>query len=281
MSRYQLLDFGNARKLEQFGPFLIDRPCPAAEGMTQRQPARWKNADYRFTELPNRTGNVRGHWVPSVPPNWNVAFESFSLQLRGTPFGHLGVFPEQQQNWSRIISVLKQATEPVRVLNLFAYTGGSSLAAAMGGQHIETVHIDSAKNAADWAKENAVMNGVADRIRFITEDARKFVKRENRRGSRYNAVFLDPPSYGHGVRGETWKIADDLPELLMDLKPLLIEPAFFLLTAHTPEWDAVRLQTLVLNAGLAEQNRIEKFTMPVVSEAGGTLPAGCGVRFVV
>lgn len=289
---YTLLDFGNARRLERFGSFVIDRPCPAAAGFVPDEPLVWKKADFRFIERAahdvadsSQREMQRGIWLPSVPPSWTVSFDALKLQLRGTPFGHLGIFPEQQENWRRIIRFLQsdnRQNRPAvrRVLNLFAYTGGSSLAAAMSSEKtsVETVHVDSSKSVVEWAKQNAKQNGVENTIRFITEDARKFVKRELKRGNRYDAVILDPPTYGHGVKGETWKIADDLPELLTDLNGLLTdEPLFFLLTAHSTTLDANALRKIVLEARLFQVKNRDFFSMTLSSQTGKHLPSGCGV----
>ncbi len=283
MDNYELLDFGEGRRLERFGTKIIDRPCPAAENRHKTSPQLWLKANYRFITEAHRSNSERGRWLPETPSPWIVDFGAMRLELRGTPFGHLGVFPEQRQNWPWIAEQIKDAQRPerrpIRVLNLFAYTGGSSIAAALAGLEsagVETVHVDSSRNAIDWAKRNAELSGVAQRIRFIGEDARKFVQREIRRGNRYDAVMLDPPSYGHGVRGEAWKIAEHLPELLAQLATILSEqPVLFLLTAHSPGLDSLGLQNLLRDAGFPRES--QKISMMLSSTQGQSLPSGCGV----
>ncbi len=234
---YELLDFGAGRKLERFGAVVLDRPAAAAEGAAKSRPELWRGATARY----ERTQGEEGVWrsAGALPESWNVAFAEVALSfcLQPSPFGHVGVFPEQRENWawiSRRVSAKPRAARPLRVLNLFAYTGGSTLAAAAAGA--EVVHIDAARNIVDRARENAMLSGLAERpIRWITEDAVKFCRRELKRGNRYDAVILDPPSYGHGPQGEPWKIGEDLLPLLKMCGELTAESrALVLATSHTP-----------------------------------------------
>jgi 23S rRNA (cytosine1962-C5)-methyltransferase len=238
---YELVDFGDGRKLERFAGVVLNRPCIAAEGVAKARPELWGAATARFRGP--RTGN--GSWAPSpkqwLPAEWHFVHDgaaSFRLQLDALPSGQVGVFPEQRENWDWIArqAAKPQAVEraPTRVLNLFAYTGGSTLAAAAGGA--EVVHIDAARNMVERAKENAALSGLADRpIRWIAEDAMKFCQRELKRGNRYNAVILDPPTYGHGPKGEPWKIGEHLLPLLKLCGALTAESrAFVLVTCHSP-----------------------------------------------
>jgi 23S rRNA (cytosine1962-C5)-methyltransferase len=249
---YQLLDFGAGRRLEQFGPWRIDRPCPAAEEMDQADAGVWQSADARF----ERTGATEGRWVcrnardgaacqNEVPERWTIADGRIAFELKRTEFGHLGVFPEQAVNWEWIADCVRASAEPMRVLNLFAYTGGSTLAAAAAGA--EVFHVDAAKNVVAWARRNAELSGLsAAPIHWIAEDAMKYVRRELNRGNRYDAVILDPPSYGHGPHGEVWQLSKHLPTLLEMCGELTAgRRRFMLLTCHTPEFDAARLERLV------------------------------------
>jgi 23S rRNA (cytosine1962-C5)-methyltransferase len=237
-SDYQLLDFGEGRKLEQFGDYVVDRPAPAADGIPRSQPELWSQATARFELLGRNRGGERGRWVPAgaLPQTWTIAFGPLRFELKPTDFGHLGVFPEQAANWEwitqQVRSVKTDAIRP-KVLNLFAHTGGSTLAAALAGA--EVVHVDSAKSAVAWARRNAELSGLADaRIRWIVEDAARFVRRELDRGHHYDAVILDPPSYGHGPAGETWKFEEDLHGLLAACVELATgRRRFVLLTCHT------------------------------------------------
>lgn len=256
---YDLLDFGGGRKLERFGHVVLDRPCPAAEGVPVAAPAMWHDAASRY----KRTQGDRGVWTPArtLSDGWQMAWPlpDFSpcaadgdrahvvltFHLQGTPFGHVGIFPEQHENWQWIgerieIARLRLGRRP-RVLNLFAYTGGSTLAAAAAGA--EVVHVDAARNSVDRARRNAELSGLADRpVRWITEDAMTFCRRELKRASRYDGVILDPPSYGHGPKGQPWKISQHLLPLLKLCGELTAEHrSLVLITCHTPGVGAAEL----------------------------------------
>ena len=277
--QYELLDFGDGRRLERFGDVTLDRPCPAAEGMVRADPAVWQRADARF----DRGDGQEGQWTcrRPLPETWTIAHGPLVLELKRTVFGHLGVFPEHAANWQWIAEQLGQS-QSLRVLNLFAYTGGSTLAAAVAGA--EVAHVDAAKNIVAWARRNAACSGLADApIRWIAEDAVKFVKRELRRGNRYDAVILDPPSYGHGAHGEVWRLASHLPRLL-ELCAQLTDPQrrFMLLTCHTPEFDAGRLARLMADAldSTAEHGGcygIETQPLTIRAATGRELPSGVAV----
>ena len=272
---YALLDFGDGRRLERFGPLLLDRPCPTTKRIPKLNPTAWNSADAVFVEEKNAA--ERGRWEPktergrNLSTPWSVDFGTLTLELRTTPFGHVGAFPEQVENWARIRTLLGEAagrrSPPIRVLNLFAYTGGSTLAAASVAENIEVVHVDAAKNLLSWAKRNAELNGLQHKkIRWIAEDARKFVRRELKRNNRYNAVILDPPSYGHGPDGEVWKLTEHLPGLLDDLFRLIEKyPLFLLLTAHTPNIDL---------AAMFPGGCVEAPPMFLRAETGERLPMG-------
>lgn len=244
--QYQLLDFGAGRKLERFGSYILDRCCPPAEAFRKADAAAWKSADARY----ERTQGDEGRWKPAdaLPSQWQMIHGELSFELRPTPFGHLGVFPEQAANWDWIAKQVGRASRPLRVLNLFAYTGGSTLAAAAADA--EVVHVDSAKNTVAWARRNAELSGLCEKpIRWIAEDAKKFAERELKRGNRYDAVILDPPSYGHGPKGETWKIARDLHSLLTTCAELTEgQRAFMLLTCHTPGFEPPEVEAILADA---------------------------------
>jgi 23S rRNA (cytosine1962-C5)-methyltransferase len=272
---YQLLDFGNGRRLERFGPLVLDRPCPAAENVDRADPAAWEQADARF----ERTEGKLGRWIADhpLPERWTVAHGPITLELKPTEFGHLGVFPEQAANWEWLTQKLRNAPPPVKILNLFAYTGASTLAAAAAGA--ETVHVDAARNVVAWARRNAQASGLVDApVRWITEDAVKFVRRELERGNTYQAVILDPPSYGHGRRGELWRIAKHLPRLLAMCNQLMTgESPFVLLTCHTPKFGPDRLARLVSEAFGDGRVAARPLTLPAAT--GRELPSGVVVRW--
>ncbi|MHB1033180.1 MAG: class I SAM-dependent methyltransferase [Pirellulales bacterium] len=271
--QYELIDFGEGRKLERFGPWVLDRPSPAAEGEKKALASAWDHAHARY----HRTAENRGSWqiLGEAPPAWTIARGEIRLELKRTEFGHVGVFPEQAENWDWIARQVQTAQTPVKVLNLFAYTGGSTLAAAAAGA--EVVHVDSARNTVAWARRNAERSGLGQKpIRWIAEDAAKFVRRELKRGSQYNAVILDPPSYGHGPKGEAWQLADDLPPLLEQCAQLTAgRPRFMLLTCHSPGFGPAELSRLVSEAlGGQSQATVAARELALCSSTGRRLPSG-------
>lgn len=289
---YSLLDFGAGRKLEQFGAWVLDRPAPAAESKEPKLSAvDWQQAHARYElQSGNESGSVRGVWHDRVelPPSWlldcgTVGSGIFKLELRRTEFGHLGIFPEQIDNWRWIAEQTRRARRPLKVLNLFAYTGGSTLAAAAAGA--EVTHVDAAQNVVMWARRNAELSALqAAPIRWIAEDAVKFTERELRRGRRYDAVILDPPSYGHGPAGEVWKLADDLPRLLDLCRELTqAQPRFMLLSCHTPQFDRPALRATLAQA-MRLQNRetnelCQSLNMDLPTRAGRRLGCGTAIRY--
>ena len=291
--QYSLLDFGSGRKLERFGGVLVDRPSPPAAPFVPAACGVWTQADLRFEEDAGGKEGAsgrRGRWIPltergekAAGESWPIRHENAALvlELKGSPFGHLGVFPEQSRNWDAIAAACrdgkKRLGRPLRVLNLFAYTGGSSLAAASGGA--EVTHLDAAQNIVRQARRNAELSGLAGHpIRWIADDAVKFVRREKKRGTVYDGIILDPPTYGHGARGEVWRLTRDLPGLLDDLFAILADDApFVLLTCHSPGFDALRLRSLLaerMRGHFPDGTRIESGPIPLFSEQKRRLPGG-------
>jgi 23S rRNA (cytosine1962-C5)-methyltransferase len=303
---YQLIDFGEGRRLERFGAVVLDRPCPAVEGVPRDDPAAWQQADSRF----QRTRGDEGRWIDArrLPPRWTVACGPIVLELRRTKFGQVGLFPEQQVNWDWIggrlgaLSRTRHAprdlhrtrhaprdVQPhaereeyvaVRVLHLFAYTGAATLAAAAAAA--EVTHVDASRTAVAGARRNAMLSGLAGaKIRWIAEDALKYARRELKRGSRYDAVILDPPSYGHGAGGEPWVIEEDLPRLLRICGQLTAgRRRWMLLTCHTPQLGAECLRSMLAEAlddGAAGSLTAGPLTLP--SAGGRQLPSGVVVRW--
>jgi 23S rRNA (cytosine1962-C5)-methyltransferase len=276
--QYRLLDFGDGRRLECFAGLVLDRPCPGAERLVRRAPQSWAAADARF----ERSSEDQGDWLSerALPERWTIAWNSMRLELKPTQFGHLGIFPEQAANWEWIARQVRAAAAPLRVLNLFAYTGGSTLAAAAAGA--EVTHVDAARNIVAWARRNAELSGLsAAPVRWITEDALKFVRRELRRGRHYDAVILDPPSYGHGSHGEVWRLVEHLPELLAICARLMDSgPRFLLLSAHTPGFGPERLRAMVAEAmGGTTVGQASANDLQLRSVAGQDLPSGSVVRW--
>ncbi|MGD0382064.1 MAG: class I SAM-dependent methyltransferase [Thermoguttaceae bacterium] len=304
---YQLLDFGSGRRLERFGDYVLDRPCPAVEKLEKSDPPAWDKADAFFED----DGEMEGRWIcrRELPDRWTVAHGALRFELKRTPFGQIGLFPEQAENWDWIdarvqgagfrVQDLASSTnlqptayslqsyqqwegEKLKILNLFAYTGGSTLAAAAAGA--EVLHVDAANNIVAWARRNADLSGLGNAtIHWITEDALKFVKRELKRNNRYDALILDPPSYGHGRRGEVWRLTKHLPYLLeMCGKLTAGRCRFILLTCHTPGYDSVRLADMLMETiPDARAGTITAKTLTIRSADGRELPSGSVVRWTV
>ena len=231
---YELLDSGDGRKLERFGKYVLARPCSQAMWRPCKSCAEWERADASF----DREDGNRWHGRSNLPKEWQIETAGIRFKLGGTDFGHLGIFPEQRAQWRWLRQQVKVRGEgeqrKVSVLNLFAYSGGSTMAAALGGA--EVCHLDASKGMVEWARENARLNGLQDHpIRWIVDDAHKFMKREIRRGHRYDAIILDPPTFGRGAGGEMYKIERDLKDTLGLVKDLLSDnPSFVLFSSHTP-----------------------------------------------
>ena len=216
-SDYELLDSGEEEKLERYGAYVLARPDPQALWPKKLATSAWEAADARFM----RKGR-EGEWTvkPTVPKEWEVSFGGLRLIIRPTSFKHTGLFPEQEANWTWLRDSITTASQPIKVLNLFGYTGGATLAAAGAGA--EVVHVDASKTAVTWARENAERSGLAEKpIRWIVEDVLMFVRREIKRGNTYDLIVMDPPAFGHGPMDELWKIEEHLLELMRLCKELL------------------------------------------------------------
>ena len=241
---YEILDASRGRKLERFGDYILSRPDPQIiwEGS---DPAIWKKANAVY----NRSASGGGSWdIKKLPEVWQINYKSLTLKLKPMSIKHTGIFPEQSVNWDFISKTVKEANRPIRVLNLFAYTGAATLAAASAGA--EVCHVDASKGMVLWAKENAISSGLKDApIRYIVDDCVKFVEREIRRGKKYDAIILDPPSYGRGPGGEVWKLEDQIYGFLTLLKGVLSDdPLFVLLNSYTAGLSAETMKTTLLSA---------------------------------
>ncbi|HZZ26726.1 MAG TPA: class I SAM-dependent methyltransferase [Pirellulales bacterium] len=285
---YELLDFGHGRKLERFGTVVLDRPCPVADGVKFARPELWNEAGARFeiscgkSSRAERFKSERGRWIISseMAATWMIRHHKIRLELKLTPFGHVGVFPEQAENWDWIGA--QTSGMRLRVLNLFAYTGGSTLSAAAQGA--EVTHVDAARNVVTWARRNATLSGLSPApIRWIADDAFKFARRELKRGQQYDAVILDPPSYGHGSRGEPWKLDNHLPEILSMCRELTgSQPRFLLLTCHAPSYHSRRLAECLITAGFAQRvGQVEMGKLSLCAVGGRRLNAGVFARMSV
>ena len=287
LDQYELLDFGNGRKLERIGGFVLDRPAPGTDDVKPTDPSLWATADAVFSRKKSQQGEWKSHHESiRWPKDWAVSCGSVRFTLKPTDVGHIGLFPEQARNWDWIGRQLQRASGQitsetrVKVLNLFAYTGGSTLAAAAAGA--EVVHVDSARNTVAWAKRNAASSGLDQApIRWITEDAMKFVQRELKRQNDYHAVILDPPSYGHGPHAETWKLNRDLHRLLQACGTLTEKQrCFFLLTCHSTGLGAAEVEAILADAVFGHcQSGVRAQQLYLETSDGRRLPSGIVARW--
>ena len=263
---YELLDSGDGRKLERFGKYVLARPCSQAMWRPAKSAADWTKADASF----DREDGNNWHGRANLPKEWQIQTAGIKFKLGGTDFGHLGIFPEQRAQWRWIKAKVQGEGErrKVNVLNLFAYSGGSTMAAALGGA--EVCHLDASKGMVEWARENARLNGLADHpIRWIVDDAHKFMKREIRRGRKYDAIILDPPTFGRGAGGEMYKIERDLKDTLSLVKDLLSDrPLFVLFSSHTPGLSQIVAENIL--AQLFPSARLESGEMLLEPQSPAT-----------
>ena len=231
-AEYELLDSGEGKKLERFGEFVLVRPEPQARWAAALPAGRWQTADSEYVKAAH---GPRGEWTfrKPIPARWAMRRGNLKFWVQPAPSGHVGVFPDQACHWDWIAEVTKRAARPVKALCLFGHTGLATLAAASAGA--EVTHVDASRKAVAWARENQSLSGLGERpIRWVVEDALTFVRREARRGNRYDAMVLDPPKFGRGPDGEMWKLEESLPELLGACgKVLSASPVFILLNVYT------------------------------------------------
>ncbi|MCR5826758.1 MAG: class I SAM-dependent methyltransferase [Oscillospiraceae bacterium] len=275
---YELLDCGGGEKLERWGKQLLVRPDPQAIWESKRENPGWRRAQGRYF----RSAAGGGHWEKEkLPEQWSVRYRDLTFNVKPMNFKHTGLFPEQAVNWDFAREKIKAAGRPVRVLNLFAHTGGATVACAAAGAQV--CHVDAAKGMVSWARENARASGLEDApIRWIIDDCGKFVERELRRGKRYDAVILDPPSYGRGPGGEVWKLEDNLfPFLKLCAQLLSDKPLFVILNSYTTGL-APSVLGYMLHLLVAERygGRVtwDELGLPV-RETGLALPCGATGRW--
>ncbi len=284
---YELLDATDGERLERWGDYILIRPDPQVIWKTGKNHPLWRKAHGVY----RRSSGGGGKWVVNkMPEDWNISYGELTFKLRPMGFKHTGLFPEQATNWDWFSSLIRarKAAEPertVKVLNLFAYTGGATAAAAKAGAAV--CHVDASKGMVNAAKENLALSGLADApVRYIVDDCRKFVEREIRRGNKYDGIIMDPPSYGRGPSGEVWKLEDCAYDLIaLAVQVLTDEPLFFLINSYTtglsPASMGYMLNTL-LPGDLARRGRMEtgETILPVSGKPLG-LPAGASVRWCI
>ena len=274
---YEVLDTGDGEKLERWKDIVLRRPDPQAIWPKQR-PEIWRRADAHYS----RSAKGGGEWTffKELPERWTVRYRDLQFYVRPTGFKHTGLFPEQAVNWDWMAGLIRAAGRPVRVLNLFGYTGGATLACASAGAKV--THVDAAKGMVQWAGENRRLAGIDEtRVRWIVDDALKFVAREARRGNVYEGILMDPPSYGRGPGGEVWKLENELYGLVEACERVLAKDALFMLinSYTTGLQPAVLNNMLSMTVGKSRAGRVtaDEIVLPVT--AGGVLPCGASGRW--
>ena len=275
---YEVLDTSNGEKLERWGNYLLVRPDPQVVWNTPHTNPGWKKKNGHY----HRSSKGGGEWeFFSLPQQWSIHYGKLTFQLKPFSFKHTGLFPEQAANWDWFSNLIQNANRPIKVLNLFAYTGGATLAAAAAGASV--THVDASKGMVAWAKENAASSGLSDApIRWIVDDCQKLGEREIRRGNHYAAIIMDPPSYGRGPKGEIWKIEDAIHPLVSLCSQLLSDkPLFFLINSYTTGFAASVLTYLL---GLEVVSKFgghvvsDEIGLPV-TQSGLVLPCGSSGRW--
>jgi 23S rRNA (cytosine1962-C5)-methyltransferase len=282
---YELLDSGDGEKLERYGAVTLSRPDPQALWPKKLPENMWRGAKAKFARTEKSGWRVEA----GTPKEWNVAFGAMTFLVKPTAFKHVGVFPEQLANWEWSMDLIRRGLkekhplpgeEPLSVLNLFGYTGGATIAALLAGASV--THVDASKVAIEWAKKNAELSGVIDRpVRWMLDDARSFLRREIKRGKKYDAIIMDPPAFGHGAKGELWKIEQHLLDLFSLCKSVLSStPLFFLVNGYASGYSAISYQNNLMEAMQGHSGSIEIGELTIEeSRAKRLLPAGIFARW--
>lgn len=275
---YEVIDTSNGEKLERWGKYTLLRPDPQVIWDTPKKDKKWKQLNGHY----HRSHKGGGEWeFFDLPEQWTINYKELTFNLKPFSFKHTGLFPEQATNWDWFGDKIRKANRPVNVLNLFAYTGGATCAAAKAGASV--THVDASKGMVTWAKENAVSSGLEDApIRWIVDDCVKFVEREIRRGRKYDGIIMDPPSYGRGPKGEIWKIEEKIyPFIELCTQLLSDKPLFFLVNSYTTGLQPAVL-SYMMNTALVNQYggevKAEEIGLPVSSN-GLVLPCGASGRW--
>ena len=275
---YELLDCGGGEKLERWDKQILVRPDPQAIWDTDHRDRRWKTANARYS----RSSTGGGHWDKGkLPESWPIRYKDLTFQVKPMNFKHTGIFPEQAANWDYAMAKIRAAGRPISVLNLFGYTGAATVACAAAGASV--CHVDAAKGMVAWGKENAAASGVADRpIRWIVDDCAKFVEREIRRGRRYDAIIMDPPSYGRGPGGEVWKLETNLwPFVELVSGVLSDDPLFVIINSYTTGLSPSVLTYLsesIFTRRFGGRSASQELGLPVTA-SGLALPCGATCRW--
>ncbi len=274
---YKIIATGGGYKLERWKDIVLLRPDPQVIWEAQRDLFAYPgiHAVYRRSEK----GGGAWEYRKPMPEEWTVGYKDLKFKIKPMGFKHTGLFPEQAVNWDRMSSLIKGAGRKIKVLNLFAYTGGATVACAKAGA--EVVHVDAAKGMVERAGENARLSGIANGIRYIVDDCKKFVQREIRRGNRYDAIIMDPPSYGRGPGGELWKIEDSLYSFVQLCAQVLAEdPLFMLINSYTTGLQPMVLNNILTLCLKGYSGKIDAYEVGIATEEGIPLPCGAGGMFI-
>ena len=274
---YKIIDTSSGEKLEMWGKYSLIRPDPQVIWKTEKKHPLWKKADASYKR--SRSGG--GAWNENkLPESWQINYKDLTFFIKPTGFKHTGLFPEQATNWDWFRELITNANRPIKVLNLFAYTGGATVAAAKAGASV--CHVDASKGMVQCAKENARLSGLSDApIRYIVDDCKKFIEREIRRGNKYDGIIMDPPSYGRGPTGEVWKIEDSIDDFVSLVSNVLSDkPLFFLLNSYTTGLSASTMKYITdtrLLSKIPGKSEADELGL-AVQESGLALPCGSSVR---
>lgn len=275
---YELIDCAGGEKLERWGSQILVRPDPQAIWKTPRKNVLWKNPSARYSR--SETGG--GHWDKNnLPESWQIKYGDLTFNVKPMNFKHTGIFPEQAANWDYAMNMIKIADRPINVLNLFAYTGGATIACAKAGANV--CHVDAAKGMVSWAKENARSSGLENApVRWIVDDCGRFVEREIRRGRKYDAIIMDPPSYGRGPGGEVWKLEDNLWDFVSLCSGVLSDdPLFVMINSYTTGLSPSVLSYIcqsIFGQKAGGRSESRELGLPV-AESGLILPCGSTCRW--
>ncbi len=275
---YELLDTSDGERLERWGGYILIRPDPQVIWNGEKKHPMWKKADGIY----NRSNSGGGNWVKKQTPEvWSIGYKALNFVIKPMGFKHTGLFPEQAANWDWFSELIEKSGREIKVLNLFAYTGGATIAAAKAGAKV--CHVDASKGMVAQAKENAANSGLSDApIRYIVDDCKKFVEREIRRGNKYDAIIMDPPSYGRGPSGEVWKIEESINELVKLTAALLSDnPLFFLINSYTTGLSALTMKYVLdlnVTSKFGGQSSSGELGLKV-TQTGGYLPCGSSARW--
>jgi 23S rRNA (cytosine1962-C5)-methyltransferase len=276
---YELIDAGDGERLERWGEYRLRRPDPVALWPKDSGCREWQQVDGKY----HRSSSGGGSWefFRKLPESWEMGYGALRFEVRPTGFKHMGLFPEQAANWDWMTERIRAANRPVSVLNLFGYTGGATVAAAVAGASV--CHVDASKSVVTWARQNVARNIPGESpVRWIADDAFKFMEREIRRGKKYDGILMDPPSYGRGTGGEVWKFERGITALLLKAKELMSDaPLFFLLNAYTTGLSPISTRYLLESAGWNEGGTIETGELALqTTRRGRMLPCGVVGRWV-